>query len=106
MAALAFLSFATVVWFRTHARAGTELREPLLGVALIYRWFALAMLVAWVHEYIPARERFWVFALLGLLAFCWSGWRRSREGFLSSAVLTSAGLLAFWFPWEGAPTVY
>lgn len=106
MAALAILSFSTVEWFRHHAGKETELRVSLLGVALLYRWLALAMAVAWVHEYIPARERCWVFALLGLLVFCWSGWRRSQEGFLFSAALTLAGLLAFWFPWGGAPTVY
>jgi hypothetical protein len=106
MASLALLSLATVHWFRRRTGTESKLRERLLGLALIYRWVGLVMLLAWVHEYLPARERFWVFALLGLLAFLASGWRRSQEGFVASAVLTISGLLAFWFQWDRAPTVY
>lgn len=106
IAALSALSAATVIWFKQREDDGSELRKSLLGLAVGYRWTALVMSLAWVHEYIPPRERFWVFALLGVVTFCWAGWRKSQEGLLAGAVFTVAGFCGFWFPWHGASTVY
>ncbi|HKS38718.1 MAG TPA: DUF2339 domain-containing protein [Verrucomicrobiae bacterium] len=106
IAALIALSAATVIWFKQREDDGSDLRKSLLGLAVGYRWVALVMSLAWVHEYIPARERFWVFALLGAAIFCWAGWRKSQEGLVVSAVFTVTGFCGFWFPWHGASTVY
>ena len=103
--ALALLSVATVQWFRrTHAE--TRVRDPLLNLALLYRWLALGMSIAWLCQYAPARERIWIFALLGALVFVWAGLRRDREALLFSATYTATALVLFWFSLAVASTVY
>lgn len=106
LAALGFLSLATRTWFQRKPVSGEKAREPLLQLALIYRWVALLMSLWWVQEYIPARERVWFLMLLGFLAFLWGGWRKRLESLLASATFTIAGLAIFWLPWHGATTVY
>lgn len=96
---LALLSAAAVAWFTRHPTAASQSREPLLGLALFYRWAALAMSLVWVSEYIPARHRVWFLSVLGVLAFGWSGWRRSREALLFSAAFSLNALVLFWRPW-------
>jgi uncharacterized membrane protein len=106
LAALAFLSFSTVKWFERKPGGEPRVRQSLLQLALIYRWVALVMSLAWVHEYIDARERTWVLALLGVLVFLWAGRKRNSEALLFSAAFSLFGLGLFWFPMEGTPTVY
>lgn len=103
---LGLLSVLTVNWFQRNADAKENVREPLLQIALIYRWAALVMSIWWVHEYVPSRERIWVLALLGLLAFLWAGWRRNPEALLFGTAFTLSGLSLFWMPLHGAPIVY
>jgi uncharacterized membrane protein len=105
VAALGFFSVSTVKWFQRSPEGETSVRVPLLQVALIYRWTALLMSLWWVNEYVPARERIWVLALLGLLAFIWAGWRRNSEGLLFSAAFALTGIGMFWVPLHGASTV-
>jgi hypothetical protein len=38
----------------------------------------------------------WVFALMGLSAFLFAGWRRSREAVLCSAAFTATGIATLW----------
>ena len=106
IAALGLLSFGTVRWFQRKADANESARAPLLQIALLYRWVALVMTIWWVCEYIPARERIWLLALLGLLMFLFAGLYRSREILLSSAAFTLTALALFWLPLLEAPTVY
>jgi uncharacterized membrane protein len=108
IAALLFLSLATVNWFQRRPEARDDVRKPVLLLALIYRWVALLMSLCWIHEYIPARERIWVSALCGVLAFLWGGWRRHNEALLISTVFCLFALSLFWHPWPEAktPTVY
>lgn len=96
IAALAVLSFATWNWFTRHPENNPSSREPLLKLALLYRWAALAMTICWVHKYIPQAERPWVFALLGAGAFAIAGWWRQREPILFSVALTVTGLTSLW----------
>ena len=103
---MGLLSFGTVRWFQRKADAGEPARAPLLQIALLYRWTALVMTIWWVCEYIPARERIWLLALLGLLMFLFAGLYRSREILLSSAAFTLTALALFWLPLLEAPTVY
>lgn len=74
--------------------------------ARVYRWVAVGMALLWVWEYIPARERIWVFSLLGLLVFLGAGLRRNREALLVAAVFTLAALVLFWLPLLTPSTVY
>jgi uncharacterized membrane protein len=106
IAALCLLSFGTVQWFKRRPDSDPRVREPLLQIALIYRWVALVMSIAWICEYVPARERIWILALLGLWVFLWAGLRRSQEGLLFSAAFTTTALALFWLPLIEAPTVY
>ena len=106
IAALGLISFGAVKWFQRKADASEPARTPLLQIALLYRWAALVMTIWWVCEYIPARERIWLLAMLGLLMFLFAGLYRSREILLSSAAFTLTALALFWLPLIEAPTVY
>jgi hypothetical protein len=106
MAALAFLSWSTITWFRRTPDASGRVSQPLLQIALVYRWVALVMSIWWVCAYIPERERIWLLALLGLGAFLWAGWQRNREALLFSAAFTLVALVFFWLPLLAAPRVY
>ena len=106
IAALGLLSFGTVQWFRRRPDADAGVREPLLQVALIYRWVALALSIAWIYQYVPARERIWLLALLGLWIFLLAGRWRSRETLLFGAAFTATALALFWLPLIEASTVY
>jgi hypothetical protein len=94
--ALVLLSAGTIAWFRKYSNVNPRVREPLLQIALVYRWAALAMSLCWIWQYIPARERMWLLSLLGLWFFLFAGWRRSREALVCSAVYTFSSLLLFW----------
>jgi uncharacterized membrane protein len=106
IAAFVLLSFGAVRWFRHKPDADEQVRTPLLLIALLYRWVALVMSIWWVCEYIPARERIWLLALLGLWMFLWAGLYRNREILLCSAAYTLTALALFWLPLLEAPTVY
>jgi uncharacterized membrane protein len=106
IAALSVLSFATVKWFERKQATGENVREPLLQVALLYRWTALVMSIWWVCEYISERERIWLLALLGLWSFIWAGLRRNREALLFCAAFTATALALFWLPLLEASKVY
>jgi hypothetical protein len=104
--ALALLSWSTVQWFERRPDANPRVREPLLETALIYRWVALAMSIAWICDYVPPRERIWLLSLLGLWVFLFAGLKRNREALLFSAAYTVTALALFWLPLIEAPRVY
>ena len=54
VAALALLSFSTVKWFQRKPDDTGRVSQPLLQVAMAYRWVALAMSIWWVCQYIGA----------------------------------------------------
>ena len=96
MAVLTLLSFATIAWFARKPEASATVRGPLLQVALIYRWLALALSILWVHEYVPGRQRVWAFMLAAVGVFALALWRRNREALISVAVYVAASLGALW----------
>ncbi len=106
IAALGVLSFGTVNWFERKPDPTGRISQPLLQIARLYRWTALMMSISWVCQYIPARERIWLLALLGLWVFLWAGWQRNTEALLFSAAYTLTALALFWLPLLQAPTVY
>jgi uncharacterized membrane protein len=106
IAALALLSFSTALWFQRKPDASANVRDPLLRFAQLYRWTALLMSLWWVWEYIPSRERIWVFVLLGFVAFLLAGRVANQEALLFGSVFTLAGFGLFWLPLHDAPTVY
>lgn len=106
VAALSALSFATWQWFKHKPGANQQVRGALLRLAQLYRWVAIGMTICWVNQYVTERERFWVFALLGVGAFLFAGWRRSREAVLCSAAFTATGLATLWLVLPRADWVY
>jgi len=106
IAALAVLSFGTVQWFRRRPDADNRISEPLLQLALIYRWVAVVMAITWICDYVPSRERIWLLALVGLWIFFWAGLRRNREALLMSGAFTAVALFLFWLPLIETATVY
>jgi hypothetical protein len=104
--ALAVLCLAAWQWLERHPEAKPRLREVLTQWGRVYRWLALVLALAWIHAYVPGRERLWVLTVLGLAAFAWAGWRRSAEALLFNAVLVGAGLIHFWLPGDRAASVY
>ncbi len=106
VAALSALSFATWQWFKRKPGSNEQVRTVLLNLALAYRWVAIAMSLCWVNQYINERERVWVFALMGVGAFLFAGWRRNREAVLASAAFTATGLATLWLILPRADWVY
>jgi hypothetical protein len=106
MAALGMLSFATRHRLAARPETDARVREPVLQLAMLYRWVALPMSIWWVWEYIPARERIWLLALLGLFVFLLAGWQCSREALAYGAVYTATALALFWLPLLNDSTVY
>jgi hypothetical protein len=106
VAALALFSFGTIKWFESRPDATGRVSQPLLQVAMVYRWVALMMSIWWVCQYIPERERIWLLALLGLWVFVWAGWQQNREALFFSAAYTLVALTLFWLPLLQASRVY
>lgn len=106
VALLSLLSLGTVIWLKRKPDVDVRVSGPVLQIALVYRWVALAMSISWVCDYIPARERIWVLALLGLILFLAAGWRHNREVLLVSAVFSGAALVLFWLPLVEGGTAY
>ncbi len=96
IAALGTLSFATVGWFVRKSDAKSEVRDPLLQVALIYRWLALVMSLYWLWEYIPDRQHVGAFMLTAIGVFALAVWRRNREALIATSVYAVAALFALW----------
>jgi hypothetical protein len=106
MAALGVLSFGAITWFQRKPDPTGRVSQPLLQIAMLYRWVALTMSIWWVCSYIPERERIWLLALLGLWVFVWAGLRRSREALIFSVPYTAVALFLFWLPLVEAPRAY
>ena len=106
IAALLILSGVTVYWFLQRPQSDVKVREPLLQLAQLYRWVALAMTLVWIWEYVPERQRIWVLVLLGLSVFGWAGLRRNREALWFSGVFAAAALVLFWLPLLESSRVY
>ena len=78
-------------------------RAPLLPGATdsvqlftaVYRWIALLMSLAWVHEYIPRQEQFWILMLLGMALFFLAAKLQKPETFLFSSILFVVGIGIF-----------
>jgi len=104
--AIGVLSSSTWLWFARKPDTKPQVREPLLQLALIYRWVALLMSIWWVCEYIPDREQIWMFTLIGLTVFLFAGWRESREAMAFGAAFTFCGLVLVWLPSQRDLLVY
>lgn len=96
VAALGMLSLATVGWFARQPESKSEVRDPLLQIALAYRWIALAMSLCWLWQYVPDRQHAGAFMAVAIGVFALAVWRRNREALIAAAVYAVAALLALW----------
>jgi len=96
VAALGILSFATIGWFARKPDSSAEVREPLLQIALVYRWTALAMSLCWLWQYVPDRQHVGAFMAVTIGVFALAVWRRNREALVASSVYATVALLALW----------
>jgi uncharacterized membrane protein len=96
IATLALLGLAVVTVLRQTDAAESETVRGVLRVSFIYRAAATLMSVVWIVEYVPMRERFWVFALCGLALFLWAGWMERPEALWFSGVFTVVGFAHYW----------
>ena len=96
LAVLAGLSFTTIAWLGREPKANPAVREPLLQVALVYRWLALAMSLLWVWDYVPERQRVWACMLAAVAVFALGLWRNAREALAAAAVYAVASLAQLW----------
>jgi hypothetical protein len=109
IAAVAVLSQGTRLWLRARAEAaeGSGSVDQGVGtVAGIYGWAAVAMAIAWVHQYVPAREHSWLFVSTGAVAWAWGAWRHSSQTWIASGVFTVIGVFWFWVELDGHITLY
>jgi uncharacterized membrane protein len=106
LAVLVGLSFATVAWFARKPDENPEIRDPLLKLALVYRWLALAMSLIWIWQYIPERQRVWTYMLAAAVVFAVALWRRTREALIAAAVYATVSLVVLWMKEDFAMDVW
>jgi len=96
LAVLAALSFATITWLARKPASSLAVRQPLLQVAMVYRWLALAMSLLWIWDYLPEHHRVWAYTLAAATLFALGVWRDSREALVATAVCMVAALTLLW----------
>ena len=96
VAVLGLLSLATVGWFARKPDSDEAVRRPLLQIALVYRWLALAMTLCWLWQYIPSRQHVGAFMAAAIGVFALAVWKRNREALIGAAVFAAASLLTLW----------
>ena len=96
VAMLTLLSLATVGWFARKPDSATKAREPLLKIALVYRWTALAMSLCWLWQYVPDRQHVGAFMAAAIGVFALAVWRRNREALIAAAVSAVISVMTLW----------
>jgi len=96
IAALGILSFAAIGWFTRQPDSKAEVREPLLKIALAYRWIALLMSLVWLWDYVPERHQVWSYMAAAAAVFALAIWRRNREALVATTVYAVASLSVLW----------
>jgi hypothetical protein len=96
VAALGILSFATIGWFARKPESKSEVRDPLLQLALVYRWTALVMSLNWLWQYVPDRQHVGAFMAVAIGVFALAIWKRNREALIASSIYATVALLALW----------
>jgi uncharacterized membrane protein len=96
LATLTTLSFATAGWFQRKPESSAAARNPLLQIAMVYRWLALVMSLIWIWDYVPERQRIWAYMLAAVVIFALAVWLRSREALVATAVYAFAALTMLW----------
>ena len=96
VAVLGMLSLATVGWFTRKPDSPDAVRQPLLQVALVYRWTALAMSLCWLWQYVPDRQHVVAFMAAAIGVFAFAIWKRNREALIAAAVYAIVSVVTLW----------
>jgi uncharacterized membrane protein len=106
IAAFAGLPFLAAFWLMRTPQTGDLVSRQLSTARLLYRVMAGLLSLAWIFEYVPARDRCWALILLGGGVFLWAGIRRSREALWASGVFSAIGFSVLWSQAESPLIVY
>lgn len=106
IAALVAISLSAVALLQNADTSRSDAVQPILKLSVLYRSAAVLLSLLWIVEYIPTRERFWVFALCGLALFLWSGWVKRPEVIWFSGAFTIVGFAHYWLHSADAAMTY
>jgi len=96
VAVLAMLAGATGAWLRRRPETDTTVSRPVLEIARVYWWLALALSLCWLWQYVPEREHVWVFMAASALLFAAAEWRRNAGALAGAGVFAVTALIALW----------
>lgn len=106
IAALAGLALVALAVLKEQESPTAEAASAVERISLFYRIAAVPMSICWIMEYIPSRERFWVFAACGLALLLWAARVRRTEVFWFSGAFTLTGFGHYWLRSGDAGMVY
>jgi hypothetical protein len=94
-------AFLALAWYGRkvlvgRSRAPDEAREALQVVTTLYLWAAFGLSLAWIFEFIPGLERFWVLSLVGACLFFGGGLARKASALLFGCCYTVVAFLVLW----------
>jgi len=104
----AFVGFPRLVslWLARTPEWAQRAGKQVTAISLLYGVIAGLLALAWIFEYVPARDRFWVLILVGGGLFLWAALRRSPGALWASGVFSVAGFLGFWNDADSSRIVY
>jgi hypothetical protein len=106
IAAFAGLPLLASMWLARAPEVMDRFGRRLNGVSQFYQVIAGLLSLAWIFEYIPASDRFWVLILVGSGLFLWAGLRKSQATLWASGVFAGIALLVFWYRFDDPRLVY
>lgn len=95
VAVFVLLPLATLGWFARQP-GSPAVREPLLKIALVYRWAAVAMSLCWLWQYVPDHEHVWAFMAVGTGLFALGIWKRNCEALYAATVYAVVSMTVLW----------
>jgi len=96
LAVLLILSLATVAWLKQRPDAPAGISQPVLQLALLYRWVAVTASLCWLWQYVPDRQHSGAFMAAAAALFGLALWKRNQEALLAAAVYAAVAIGALW----------
>ena len=96
VAVLLILSLATVAWLKRRPDAKAGISQPVLQLAVLYRWVAVAASLCWLWQYVPDRQHSAAFMAAAAALFSLALWKRNQEALLAAAVYAAVAIGALW----------
>jgi len=96
VAVLLTLSLATIMWIKRRPETKVEITQPLLQLAMVYRWIAVAASLCWLWQYVPDRQHPGAFMAMAAALFSLALWKRNREALCAATVYAAVAIGALW----------